>query len=136
VTNGESKNQIEVTGVVTLRSASGSSLLKTKAKMTKDNISQFEPEKGAIDQTCDRLKNFGFRIVVSSKTSVSIAGPKQLFEKVFQTKLEKRTKAVVKSGTKRLDVVYFEAVQPWKIPVELSELVEAVAFAEPPILFE
>ncbi|MCP4632829.1 MAG: hypothetical protein GY855_07865 [candidate division Zixibacteria bacterium] len=134
--NNKSKNHIEVTGVVILRSASGSSFLKTKTKITKDNIPQFEPEEGAIDQTCDRLKNFGFRIIISGKTSVSIAGPKQLFEKIFQTKLVKRTKEIVRSGKKKIDVVYFEAVEPWKIPDELSELVEAVALAEPPILFE
>jgi serine protease AprX len=128
--------QKEVTGAVTIRSVTGASILTTKATITKATRARFMPDKKAVDQTCDELKKLGFKILAVGKFSVSIAGSQELFEKVLQAKLERRTMEVLRTGTKKMEAQFFEAVQPLKLPAKLTKLVEDIALAEPPILFE
>lgn len=126
----------KVSGVVTFLSVSVEPGPGTDPAAKRDDIHRSEPEGDTIALLRDRLKDLGFRIIATGKTGISISGPREVFEEVFRTRLEKRTREVSRIGKKRLEVEYFEAVEPMNIPEELSGLVEAVALSEPPILFE
>src|SRR4051812_46988304 len=41
----------------------------------------------ALNDIVSKLREWGFEVTAASPTSISIAGPRELFEQVFQTKL-------------------------------------------------
>lgn len=81
---------------------------------TADRIHQLEPPPGALHRVVGRLRALGFEIVSESPLTVSIAGPKQLFEDVFRASPD---------------------LESLHIPEELAADIQGVFVQEPPIHF-
>jgi hypothetical protein len=82
------------------------------------SIHQFEASPEVVNDVSSRLRALGFEVTASSPLTISIAGPRKLFEKVFQAEL------VEGFGPTSLNV-----------PREMDEHVEGVYVQTPPIYF-
>jgi serine protease AprX len=127
----------EVVAAVSPRSKGGVSLFETTAPITADNVDAFRSEDAVIAAASDELRKLGFRVLHVSSTTISIGGPRTLFQQVFGVELVKEKKKVLHDH----EVDFFTAPQaPAKQllqpPAPLTNLIEGVALAEPPIFFE
>lgn len=81
------------------------------------------------------LQKLGFKVLHAGGTSVSVQGPQSLWQEHFRVTFETRSKQqhpFKKGGA----TSYQRPVEdPVPIPSELSELISAVAFVEPPEFF-
>lgn len=129
----------QVVAVVSPRSMGGVSVFETKAEITSQNVAEFHSTKEDIRSAQQELDNLGFNILQVSEATISIGGSRKLFEDVFGAKLEKQTVQVMEvEGT---EVDFFAAPgepteQLLSAPGELADLIEGIALAEPPILFQ
>jgi hypothetical protein len=82
--------------------------------VTADRVPQLEPPPGALHRVVDRLRALGFEIVSKSPLTVSIAGPKHLFEEVFQAPPD---------------------LEPLSVPEELAADIKGVFVQQSPIHF-
>jgi subtilisin family serine protease len=100
-----------------------------------DNLQQFAPPAGLGFQAATALQSLGFRVQQIGTFSISAEGSKELWERVFGTRVEARSQTVSPSIG---EVTYLSHVAgaPFTIPSELSELVERAYPQSPPILFE
>jgi len=151
VSNNE-ENQKVVSNVV-LVSSSGKSIIKNADIMTPENISEFLPQKETVQQAATKLKELGFTLDLVADSFISVSGSKELFEKVFGVKLERRSaphfhsldKEPEKSFTNKNNEVsfpgnstnnsttnYYETTTPPKVPAELEEFIETILFPTPP----
>lgn len=129
------KNE-QVTAAVTIRSATGASILTTRGRITKANRGRFLPGEKAYDQALDQLKRLGFKILATGKHSVSIAGSQGLFEKAFKARLTRETSEIFRSGRRKREIQFFKAERPLKVPQKLKRLVESISLSEPPLYFQ
>ena len=85
-----------------------------------ETVHRFAAPAGAAASVAERLRDLGFEVTAQSPTSVSISGPKSLFEQVF-----KSGAAAGRQGGDALTV-----------PEEISEHVEGVYVQAPPTYFD
>jgi hypothetical protein len=81
-----------------------------------------------------RLQQIGFRVLHIGHTSISVEGPVGLWESTFGVQL----RAHAQRGAKQrptTNVQFYEPTGPVTVPAVLSDLVEEVAFVQPPELF-
>ncbi|MBI4456854.1 MAG: hypothetical protein HY644_13285 [Acidobacteria bacterium] len=102
---------------VILRPASGGAELPPIP--TAENIRQFEAAPHVVDEISAKLRAMGFVVTTVSPFTISISGPRVLFERVFRCKLT--------SGG--------ETSAPLVLPEEIAEHVEQVYIQTPPIYF-
>lgn len=109
---------------VILRSTDGSSILDADEPITSKNVDSYRVEKEVIERATKVLRDFGFEIVQTSETAVTISGDKERFEEVFDTTLELRSE----EGPEQA----YEVKELVRIPDELSSFVDDIAFPTPP----
>ncbi|MDY6897270.1 MAG: S8 family serine peptidase [Cyanobacteriota bacterium] len=118
-----------------LRSETGESMFAENTYLAPDNLQQFAPPPGRAMQAATVLQSLGFRVQQIGTFSISADGPRELWERVFGTRVEARSQTVSPSVG---EVTYLSHVAdvPFTIPPELSELIERAYPQIPPILFE
>jgi serine protease AprX len=127
------ENQVYFEAV--LRSERGSSMFADNANLAPDTLRQFEPPAGRSIQAATTLQSLGFRVQQVGTFSISAEGPKELWERVFGTRVEARRQRLSPSIG---EVTYLShmANVPFTVPAELSDLVERAYPQLPPSLFE
>jgi hypothetical protein len=80
------------------------------------------------------LHDLGFNVSQSRPSYVTVTAKKELFEHVFDTKLEKK-KIDILTGRPDGKTVFYQAIKHANIPVELQQFVDDVAFPVPAVLF-
>jgi subtilase family serine protease len=105
------------------------------ANLAPDTLRQFEPPAGRSIQAATTLQSLGFRVQQVGTFSISAEGPKELWERVFGTRVEARRQRLSPSIG---EVTYLShmANVPFTVPAELSDLVERAYPQLPPSLFE
>lgn len=119
----------------TLRSETGESMFATDTYLGPDNIQQFAPPAGRGIQVATALQSLGFRVQQIGTFSVSAEGPRELWERVFGTRVEPR-RQIVSPSIGEVTYLSHVADTPFVIPLELADLVERAYPQSPPILFE
>jgi hypothetical protein len=133
--NGNGKD--EVYAEVSPRSVGGTSLFDPAVSITADNVREFRSEDSDVADARRELLRLGFQVLLEGPTTLSISGPATLYEDVFGIALHRQTREIMQG----VEVEFFAppdelSHQPLEAPGDLSNLVEGVAIAEPPLLFE
>ena len=118
-------------------SMGGTSLFATKARIRAANVPSFFATAAVVRDAEKALKRAGFKVLHVAPTTINIAGPPALYEKVFKTKLFSEERDVVKlmgtadKGTfvETRDTEMPGLIDTSKSPV--SNLVEGVAIERP-----
>ena len=84
---GMSSREPPVVSNVILDSNSGKSIRDARLTMTHENVHEFLPSAATLDTARGALEKRGFHIDFVAETHLSISGPKDLFEQVFQVRL-------------------------------------------------
>ncbi|AKG24866.1 S8 family serine peptidase [Calothrix sp. 336/3] len=118
-----------------LRSQTGESMFAANTYLEPDNIQQFTPSPGRATQAAAALQALGFQIRHIGTFSISAEAPKELWERVFSTRVEPRSQTVSPSIG---EVTYLSHIAdaPFTIPPELAELLERAYPQSPPTLLE
>jgi hypothetical protein len=125
----------KVTIEVIVRSADGSSILDAKEAITAENIAKYRVGKEVIEAASKKLEALGFTVVQAGPVSLTISGDRALFENVFQTTLEVRSKEMMGTKITGAEASYYEATAPIKVPKGLSPWVADVVLPTPPEFF-
>jgi hypothetical protein len=125
----------KVIAEVILRSANGSSILDATEGVTAQTIARYRVGGEVIKEASRKLEALGFEVVQAAPTGLTISGSKDLFEKVFQTTVEVRTKSVMPPEAKAGERAYYQATKPIQVPPDLYSLVAGVTLPTPPEYF-
>jgi hypothetical protein len=112
-----------ISAEVILKSKTGRSLTEGTASITSNNIREFQPSLETTNEAKQGLSQLGFQVTPSDIT-MTVVGPKSLFEKVFDTQLQ------VNNTTKEVSIISPNKDLP--IPDSLQRSVEKVVFIPPP----
>jgi subtilase family serine protease len=130
-------NNDEVIAVVSPRSVGGLSVFNMDAPITQDNVDGFHSTQEDITAASRELRLLGFTVLQEGPSTISISGSRKLYEDVFSTKLRKQKKEVIEGTTMEFfDAPGEPSEQLLEAPEALSDLIEGVALAEPPTLFQ
>lgn len=118
-----------------LRSQTGESMFAANTYLEPDNIQQFIPSPGRATLAAKALQALGFQIRQIGTFSISAEAPKELWERVFSTRVEPRSQTVSPSIG---EVTYLSHIAdaPFTIPPELAGLIERAYPQSPPTLLE
>jgi hypothetical protein len=117
---------------VVLRSPGGASILDAAEALTPETLERYRPAPAAVEAARRALEEAGFTVHGAGEPStLSIEGPRERFEAVFQTRLEPRAAQPPQPA----GAGYYAATGPIRVPEPLSEVVAAVTLPEPPLLF-
>jgi hypothetical protein len=83
-----------------------------------ESVKRFDPPEGTVERVAGKLRKLGFEIVAQGAGSISIAGPKVLFEGFFKLDSE------AGPGSETLDV-----------PDEMKDQVEGIYVQSPPTYY-
>ena len=70
---------------------------KAGAAINADNVTDFFSDKKIIRKAVAQLKKSGFEILQVTQATINIAGPRELYEKAFRTRLVAEERAAIKS---------------------------------------
>ncbi len=121
----------KVIAEVILRSANGSSILDATEGITAQTIAKYKIGEEMMKDVSIKLETIGFEVVQTGPVGLTISGSKVLFEKVFQTTLEIRTKPVMPPNIATVESTYYQATKPIQIPADLSALIAGVILPIP-----
>src|SRR5437773_8584371 len=107
----------EIEAEVILRPASPKQNIRQAIRA--ESVKQFDPPEGAVEEVVGKLRKLGFKVVAQGSGSISIAGPKELFERFFNLDSEGNT------GSETL-----------KVPDEMKDEVEGIYVQSPPTYFQ
>jgi len=116
---------------VILRTAEGLSILDAAGSITAETIAKYEVGEQVIKNASRRLEALGFKIEQTGPVGLTISGSKDLFERVFQTTLEVRTKPVIPPEAAATEHTYYQATKPIQVPMDLASLIAGVTFPVP-----
>lgn len=116
-----------------LRTSEGDSILDVEQPVTPDAAERYRIDDKRTEQAREKLSEFGFEVVVAGPHSLSIKGSRNLFERVFQTRLQEVSAPEL--GVTPEAKSSYEAQDPIVIPDDLAPFVAAVLFPAPPKLF-
>jgi serine protease AprX len=121
-----------------LQSETGRSMFAPDAFLGPNNLEQFVPPGGRGVQAATALQSLGFRVQHVGTFSVSADGPRQLWEKIFGTKVERRRQPFSEAHPELGELSYWSHIAdtPFVIPDDLKQLVERAYPQLPPIFFE
>lgn len=121
-----------------LDSETGRSMFAPDAFLSPDNLQQFAPPAGRSVQAATILQSLGFRVQHIGTFSISGDGPKELWERVFGTRVERRSQPFSEAHPELGEVSYWSHVAgvPFTVPDQLRGLVERSYPQRPPIFFE
>lgn len=114
------------------------SLFGEDVTITPKNIDLFKPPAGYAEKTATALQALGFRIRHIGTFSISAEGTRNLWEKVFKTKVEERSQPFSEAHPELGEISYWshKADTPFTIPKKLEGLVERSYPQRPPVFFE
>ena len=113
-----------ISSEVILKSKTGRSLTEG-IPITSENIKDFQPSQETINEAVEIFRELGFTVSPSNVT-ITIVGTKNLFEEVFNTKLQ------IKTTDKGISI---KPPRDLIIPNSLRHIVEKVIFIPPPEYF-
>ena len=124
------------------RSVGGVSLFDASASITSQTAPNFFSEDQLIQAAALRLQESGFQVLQLSATTINIAAPAQVYERVFETELTAEERPVIKPGAVEDTATFIDTpstdlpglVDTSKTP--LGELIEGVAIEEPVYFME
>jgi hypothetical protein len=128
----------QVLAQVILRMPAGSSMLDRQESITSENIAKYRVSQEVIKKASQKLEERGFQVSSTGPEgfpSLTISGDKSLFEEVFQTNLERQTPATRGMQDEVGSRSSYYAIEPLRIPSDLSSLVADVVLPTPPELF-
>jgi hypothetical protein len=132
---GVSANEDRVTAVVSPR-ARGEPRLESAAPITADTVDRYLSDPNDVRAAEHELRKLGFTIAVAGPISISISGPRRLFEEVFGVRLQRRRTKVLGNH----EVEYFEVAEGanrlLRPPENLRPLIEGVVLTRPPTLLQ
>ncbi|HEX5617507.1 MAG TPA: S8 family serine peptidase [Solirubrobacteraceae bacterium] len=111
-------------------------LFERPTTITARNVDRHYSEPDVVRDAVRELRRLGFTVSAVSQVTVSISGPRRLFEEVFSTRLEAQATEIrpgQEAGYFAVAETPEQAVQP---PERLLPLIEGVAVARPPRLYE
>ena len=120
----------DVTAQAVLRLPDGSSALDAEEAITAANVRERAVSAERAEAAAAKLEALGFTVQERGPVSLSFRGPKALFERTFQTRLE-RLESDVGSGAQ----AYYQARTSVRVPDDLAALVAEVVLSLPPTLF-
>jgi hypothetical protein len=97
------------------------------------NLSNSIKKEGKVEDVglAGLLEQLHFRIVIIGTASITILGPLNLFEKIFDFKFKKQERMIMENQS---SVYYVTVTQP-KIPKKLMGLISSIVFPVPPTFF-
>ncbi len=126
-----------------VESLGGSSLFAVDDKtITSKNAEEFTSSKEKTAAAVKKLKAEGFEVLLVSETSISIAAPAEVYERVFKTKLFSEEREVLSMSNETTTRSFIESEndpKPGLIATNessLSNLLEGIAIADPVEYFE
>jgi subtilisin family serine protease len=121
-----------------LHSETAKSMFAPDAFFGSENLKQFAPPAGRSVQTATILQSLGFKVQHIGTFSISADGPRELWEKIFGTKVEKRSRLFSEAHPDLGKINYWSHVAgvPFTIPDKLKGLVERAYPQLPPTFFE
>ena len=128
----------EVAAEVVLSSQSGKSMFEANAALTANNLDDYKPPAGRGMETARVLRELGFTVRHIGTFSISVEATRSLWEKTFNTKVEKRTQPISTAHPEIGSVEYWSHIADTKfdVPRTLQSQVERAYPQRPPILFE
>lgn len=120
-----------------LKSDSGESIFATEG-IAPENIDEYRPKKGDGIAAARILEKLGFRIRHIGTFSISGEASRNLWEKVFRTKIVQRVQARSEAHPEFGNVAFWshKAGESFQIPDELSGLIERAYPQFPPTFYE
>jgi hypothetical protein len=119
------------------RSVGGTSMFDYTAPITEEVAVAFTSEADTIRNAAARLASAGFEVLQLSHTTINIAGPPSLYEKVFGTTLRPEERPVIKEEGREDTATFVESADtemPGYVDVTgsgLEDVVEGIAIEEP-----
>lgn len=112
----DTKNQIEAE--VILRAAPSSA---TKSKQS-HQVESIEPSEALLEEAGDvseKLLSMGFEVLAASPLTISISGPKDMFERIFQ-----------------VDIAEHDEANSLNVPQDIDHDVEGIYIQVPPTYYK
>ncbi len=118
---------------VVLRSSSGKLVKGHKEPITPANVKTYLPSEQTLEEAGKRLTGLGFKINLQATTHITVAGKRELFERIFRVRLERRLAPFTDAPQERDTPTqsYFVTDVPPRIPESLASFIEAVEFPGP-----
>lgn len=124
-----------------VRSIGGVSLFETPELVTSETVHNFQSESELVDSAVDRLETEGIDVLAVGQTTISIAAPVKVYERVFKTRIVPEERRAIKEFGKVTTATFLEcpdtAIQGLIDPVDspLADLLEGVALNKPVYYF-
>ena len=114
------------------------SMFAADSQLTSDNVEQFMPPAELATRAATALQSLGFRVQHVGTFSISGDGPRELWEGVFGTQVERRTQPFSTAHPELGEVGFLSHVAgvPFTVPESLQGLVERAYPQRPPLFFE
>ncbi|MEB3179268.1 MAG: S8 family serine peptidase [Nostocaceae cyanobacterium] len=119
-------------------SETGRSMFADDAFLQGENLEEFAPTAGRAVEAATALQSLGFHVQHIGTFSISGDAPRELWEQVFSTHVERRTQPLSEAMPELGERSFLSHVAgtPFNIPEQLEDLVERAYPQLPPILFE
>jgi hypothetical protein len=130
------QEQVYFEGVI--RSESGKTMFEPDILLDPAILQQCRPAAGRGLQAARALQSLGFRVRHVGTYSVSGEGPRELWEQVFSTQVERKAHALSAGHPDVGTMEYFSHIKgaPFQVPGRLDGLIERAYPQIPPIFFE
>jgi hypothetical protein len=112
----------QLSATVLLRPAAGG----THEGVTAETVERFQPDPDALERARRFFEAAGFELGPAVGPSFSITGPRELFERTFDTKLEYDETLGIKASGGGVELPLHV------VPPELTDSLQAVTFTPPP----
>jgi hypothetical protein len=134
----KTSNEKDVVFEATVPSRSKRSMFDSEMPIRQDSLADLLPEAGRVQQAAKALRKLQFKVFHTGSFSISGEAPRKLWEDVFGTQVEVRSKEISKDHPKLGTMSYLshKADTPFDIPERLSGLIEKAYPQEPPTFFE
>lgn len=121
-----------------VRSKSNRSMFSENEFIKADDLDEFMPTEGRASNAANELQKMGFRVRHIGTFSISAEGPRELWEKAFNTKVEVRKQLISEAYPDIGEVSFLSHVPDvsFEIPAALSDFIDRAYPQRPPILFE
>jgi hypothetical protein len=108
-----------------------------KDRTYRERIKEIPADKDKVKKAAEALKALGFTIAADGVISITIYGKRELFENIFQIKLDRITSRGMDNNknnavTRKSSFNYYVSDRNVKIPKELEGLVYDVVFSMEP----
>lgn len=126
---------------VSVRSVGGVSLFETPGLITSETVPNFYSESQLVNSAVERLRTEGFEVLQVGQTTITIAAPAEVYERVFKTKIAAEEREAIKEFGEVTTATFLECpdtaipglIEPSKSP--LADVLEGVALSEPVYYF-